>query len=44
MAPTTTTVPPMTAKELAWLKAIPKVRKQIDKAFRRSVTSRRRGC
>jgi hypothetical protein len=31
MAPTTTTVPPMTAKELAWLKAIPKVRKKMVK-------------
>jgi hypothetical protein len=33
VAATTTTVPPMTAKELAWLKAIPKVRKKIDKSI-----------
>ena len=29
----TTTVPPLTAKELAWLKAIPAVIKKVDKAF-----------
>ena len=28
--PATTTVPPLTAKEVAWLKAIPKLRKTID--------------
>jgi hypothetical protein len=33
VAPTTTTVPPLTAKELAWLKAIPTVIKKTDKAF-----------
>jgi hypothetical protein len=33
VAPTTTTVAPMTAKELAWLKAIPKVSKKIEKSI-----------
>jgi hypothetical protein len=33
VAPTTTTIAPMTAEELAWLKAIPKVRKKIDKSI-----------
>ena len=33
VAPTTTTVPPMTAKELAWLNAIPKVHKKIDRVL-----------
>lgn len=33
VAPTTTTVPPLTAKELAWLKAIPAVSKKIDKTI-----------
>jgi hypothetical protein len=33
VAPTTSTVPPMTAEELAWLKAIPKVRTKIDKSI-----------
>jgi hypothetical protein len=31
VAATTTTVQPMTAQGLAWLEAIPKVRKKIDK-------------
>jgi hypothetical protein len=29
----TTTLPPLTAKEAAWLKAIPKLHKKIDKPF-----------
>jgi hypothetical protein len=33
VAPTTTTAPPMTAKELAWLKAIPKVNRKIEKSI-----------
>jgi hypothetical protein len=33
VAPTTTTAPPMTAKELAWLKAIPKMSKRIEKSI-----------
>jgi hypothetical protein len=33
VAPTTTTLVPLTAKELAWLRAIPNVRKKIDKAM-----------
>jgi hypothetical protein len=33
VAPTTTTVAPMTAKELAWLKAIPKVSKKIENSI-----------
>ena len=32
VAPTTTTAPPMTAKELAWLRAIPKVSRKIEKS------------
>jgi hypothetical protein len=32
-APTTTTVPPLTAKELAWLKALPKLDAKIAKAM-----------
>jgi hypothetical protein len=33
VAPTTTTQPPMTAEELAWLKAIPAVSKKIEKSI-----------
>jgi hypothetical protein len=33
VAPTATTVPPMTAEELAWLKSIPTVSKKINKNF-----------
>ncbi len=33
VAPTSTTAPPLTAKELAWLKAIPKVSEKIEKSI-----------
>jgi hypothetical protein len=33
VAATTTTVPPMTAEELAWLKAVTKLRTSMEKAF-----------
>jgi hypothetical protein len=32
-APTTTTVPPLNAKELAWLKALSRVRTKVEKSF-----------
>jgi hypothetical protein len=33
-APTTTTVPPLDAKELAWLKGISAVRTKVEKSFK----------
>jgi hypothetical protein len=33
VAPTTTTVPPLNAKELAWLKALSGVRTKVEKSF-----------
>jgi hypothetical protein len=33
VAPTTTTVPPLNAKELAWLKALSRVRTKVEKSF-----------
>jgi hypothetical protein len=33
VAPTTTTIAPMTAEELAWLKAVTRLRKKINKVF-----------
>lgn len=33
VAPTTTTVPPLNAKELAWLKALSDVRTKVEKSF-----------
>jgi hypothetical protein len=33
-APTTTTVPPLTADEVAWLKALPKLDAKISKAMK----------
>lgn len=33
LAPTTTAPPPLTAKERAWLKAIPRVSRKIEKAL-----------
>jgi len=38
-APTTTTIPPMTAKELAWLKAISKLHNKLDKVWQDSPTT-----
>jgi hypothetical protein len=33
VAPTTTTVPPLNAEELAWLKALSRVRTKVEKSF-----------
>ena len=38
MAPTTSTVPPMTAEELAWLKAVTSMHKKIDRVIQQSAT------
>jgi hypothetical protein len=38
VAPTTTTVPPLTAEELAWLKAVTTLYEKMDKALQQSVT------
>jgi hypothetical protein len=40
---TPTTVPPMTAEELAWLKLIPTVSKKIDKTFETTTNLTTRG-
>jgi len=39
LAPTTTTIPPLTAKELAWLEAISKLHKKLDKVWTDSPTN-----
>jgi hypothetical protein len=38
VAPTTTTIPPLTAEELAWLKAVTTLHKRMDKALQENVT------